>query len=165
MFAFLLYAAVFIAVFMPRSPTGKAISRILTDLHARLARQVTVARVTLFVLVICAVLLLVEWGGPEAIAMMASAAPEAIAWFVTFDIATYLDVLLLAWALSALVRARAVMTTLRAGWRGLTRQILRRRARTRRARRQLARRAAARKSPDDEPGWASSQPSYPAAFA
>lgn len=168
MLALLLYGAVFVAVFYPDSPTGKAVSRILTDLHARLIRQVTVARVMLVVLVLCAVLLLIQWGGVDAIAMMASAAPEAIAWFVTFDIATYLDVLLLAWTLSALVRARAVMATLRAGWRGMHRQSLRRRARARRGRRQLTRRPrhpSAGKGREEEPGWNWWQPANPPAFA
>ena len=168
MLALLLYGAVFVAVFYPDSPTGKAVSRILTDLHARLIRQVTVARVMLVVLVLCAVLLLIQWGGVDAIAMMASAAPEAIAWFVTFDIATYLDVLLLAWALSALVRARAVIATLRAGWRGLHRQALRRPARARRARRQLTRRttrSSAGKGRKEGKGWSLPTAAYPAAFA
>ena len=157
MLALLLYGVIFVTAFFPESSTGRAISRIVTDLHTRVFRHLTWARVGFAVLLICAVIIVIEVTGPDGIRMMAAAAPEAVAWFVTFDIATYLDVLALAWVLSTLVRVRAIMAALRSGWKKTQRFVLRQFARARLRRRQRTNRArrplSQRKGREEEPGW------------
>lgn len=79
--------------------------------------------------------------------------PEGIAWFATFDIATYLDVIALGVLLSATVRLRAIYAALKAWVAGsaLGRRV--RRGQSARSRSPRPERGAPPPSNDDEPAW------------
>ena len=168
MLATVLYAAVFVAVVYPDTATGKAIRNVLVAITNRIGSHLTWARVLFAVAVICAVVAAIDVIGRDGIQMFAAAAPEVIAWFVAFDIATYIDVMALAWALAALVRVRTLAQTARSSWTKIKRRLVRQFARARRSTRQHTRRTPRKqppkpgkdKSPDSRQTWSTTQPVF-----
>jgi hypothetical protein len=98
----------------PETPTGRSLRRLLVDLPARKLAQVTPAGVILALLVALAIAAAIGLARTDGIFLVAQGLPEGIAWFATFDVATYLDVIALAWLLGAMVRLRAAYEGLRA---------------------------------------------------
>lgn len=144
MLAFLLCGALCVAFLWPDTPSGNAVTQLLVGVHDWLLRQVSWARFIVALLVLCTIMGIVDTWGPQALQLVGATLPEVFAWFVTFDIATYIDVLALAWALATLVRVRAAMSSARSLLRKLRRVAVRAAARTRTAGRR--RRPAPRRS-------------------
>jgi hypothetical protein len=157
MLAVLLYGAVFVALLWPETPTARAITRIAVGIHDWLRRRITWSRVLLAVLVLFMLVGMVTMMGTEGLPIIGAAAPEAFAWFITFDIATYFDVLVFAWALAAALRVRSVAASAASLLRKARRVTLRTTLRMRRAARTrpttTRRPRPPRKSNDDAHGW------------
>lgn len=158
----LLYATVIAAWRWPHSATGQVLHRLLADWPARqlaklnlgrLIPKMTSGRVALALLLVFAVVVAVALARNDGLIFLAQAMPEGIAWFATFDIATYLDVIALGLVLGASVRLRALYAAPKA-WaaRSAVGRAIRRacRARTRSPRPE---RKAPPPSNDDEPAW------------
>ena len=108
MLIILFCAAVATMVLWPQTPAATFLRRWLVEAPARRLRP--------GVLVFGAVLLIgvaaaLAFGGSDGF-MVAAQAPEAIAWFATFDVATWIDVIVVAWLLSASVRIGAALQSL-----------------------------------------------------
>jgi hypothetical protein len=157
----LICAAMIVAAAWPRTPVGRMLHRLMVDGPARrlaaldLGRLVprrASGRIALLLLILLMVGALVALARSDSLIMLAQGMPEGIAWFATFDIATYLDVIALGLVLGATVRVRAIYAALKA-W--VARSALGRRVR--RASRATRRppRPAHRPPPsnDDEPVW------------
>lgn len=156
---FLFCAAAAMAWLFPDTPTGRSLRHLLVDLPARKLAQLTPGAVIFALLVVLAIAAAIGLARTDGIFLVAQGLPEGIAWFATFDVATYLDVIALAWLLTATVRLRMAYDGLRAlaararrvarPWTTALR-VRRARARTR------SRRPAGkplRPSRDEEPGW------------
>jgi hypothetical protein len=157
MLAVLLYGAVFVALLWPETPTARAVTRIAVGIYDWLRKRITWSRVLLAVLVLFMLVGIIMMMGTEGLPIIGAAAPEAFAWFITFDIATYFDVLVLAWALAAVMRGRVVAASAASLLRKTRRVTLRTMLRMRRATRTrstTARRPRpTRKSNDDGHSW------------
>jgi len=157
MLAVLLYAAMLVALVWPESPTARTVTRIAVSIHDWLRRRITWSRILLAVLVVLMLVGIMKMMGTEGLPIIGAAAPEAFAWFVTFDIATCFDVLVLAWALAAVMRVRAVAASAASLLRKARRVTLRTALRIRRAARSksntVRRPRPPRKSGEDGHGW------------
>jgi hypothetical protein len=151
----LLYLAVLVAGLMPHSTAGRALRRLLVDMPRAGLAWLTPGKLLLMIGVALIVAALIVIARADVMLLVAQGLPEGIGWFVTFDVATYLDVVALAWLLAATVRLRALAQVLRA-WAARVRRVAARRsnARSRRMRRP-ARKPAPKASDDDGGGaWA-----------
>jgi hypothetical protein len=157
MLAVLLFGALFVALVWPETPTARAVTRIAVGIHDWLRRHITWSRVLLAVLVLFTLVGIMKMMGTEGLPIIGAAAPEAFAWFITFDIATYFDVLAMAWALAAVMWVRAVAASAARVLRKTRRVTLRAMLRMRRAARTrsstVRRPRPPRKSSDDGHGW------------
>jgi hypothetical protein len=113
MLIFLFCAAAAVAWLFPDTPAGRALRRLLVDLPARKLAQLTAGRVIFALLVMLAIAAAIGFAKTDGIALLAQGLPDGIAWFATFDVATYLDVIAIAWLLAAAVRLRAAYDGLR----------------------------------------------------
>lgn len=110
--------------FCPETAAGRALRRVLVEGPAgRLSsvKPATALFVFAMAIVTAAALLFLEG---EALFVVVQAAPEAAVWFAAFDVATYIDVMAIAWVLgrgarlkvlAGLVAARARAGAARAG--------------------------------------------------
>lgn len=157
MLTVLLYGAIIVAWLWPDKPTGKAVTRLAVACHDWLRRRISWTQVLVGVLMVCAVILALQAMGREGGPIIGSAAPEVFAWFITFDIATYIDVLVLAWTLAALVRIRTAAVSakglLRKGRRVTVRAVARMRRAARGRAQPVRRPGPPRKTSDDGHGW------------
>lgn len=150
----LLYLAVLVAGLMPETAVGRALRRVMIDLQNAVIARFTPGKLLLivcFALIVAAVIAIAR---ADVMLLVAQGLPEAIGWFFTFDVVTYLDVMALAWLLAATVRLRAVAQPL-SPWVARVRRgvaVMRLSSRSRRARRLV--RKPAPKSSDDDGGWA-----------
>jgi hypothetical protein len=112
-------------------------------------------RVALALLVLLAIALVaIAIARSDVFVFLAQGMPEGIAWFVTFDIATYLDVIALGLVLGATLRLRAVYGAFKA-W--VARSVMGRathRRRSARSRSPRPERNAPPTSNDDGRAWA-----------
>ena len=160
MLIFLFCAAAAMAWLFPETPTGRSLRRLLVDLPARKLAQVTPGKVIFALLVVLAIAAAIGLARTDGIFLVAQGLPDGIAWFATFDVATYLDVIALAWLLAAMVRLRAAYEGLRAladqAKRLAQRWVTVLRVRGRPGARTRSRRAGGkppRPPRDEEPGW------------
>jgi hypothetical protein len=160
MLIFLFCAVAAMVWLFPDTPAGRSLRRLMVDLPARKLAQVTPGHMIFALLIVLAITLAIGLFRTDGIFLVAQGLPEGIAWFATFDVATYLDVIALAWLLSAMVRLRAAYQGLRAladqakrlaqGWIAMLRIRDRAGARTR------SRRTGGKPRPpppDEEAGW------------
>jgi hypothetical protein len=167
MLTFLFCAVAAMAWLFPDTPAGRRLRRLLVDLPARKLSQLTAGGVIFALLVVLAVAAAIALARTDGILLAAQGLPDGIAWFAAFDVATYLDVIALAWLLAAMVRLRAAYDGLRAlaaQVRGLARRwITVLRVRGRPGARTRSRHAGAkppRPPRDEEPGWSTPAFSY-----
>lgn len=164
MLTLLLCAAMAVAWRWPQTPVGRMLRRLMVEWPARqlvklapgrMLPKLTPGKVLFVLLVLLAVAAAIAVSRTEAVILL-QGAPEGIAWFATFDIAAYLDVIALALMLGATVRLRAIYAALKA-W--VARSALGRlaaRVRGGRGARSRAPRVGRRLPPpsnDDEPAW------------
>jgi hypothetical protein len=157
----LLCAAMIVTWRWPETSVGRVLHRLMVDWPAhQLARlgnalpRHASGKLLLLLLIVLMVALAIVVARNDGMIFLAQGMPEGIAWFATFDIATYLDVVALGLMLGATVRLRAVYVALRS-W--LARTALGRVVRRARGARSQSRRAGRRARPpsnDDEPAWA-----------
>lgn len=95
----------------PQTPVGRLLHRWLVEAPAR---RLTPGVMIFGTFLLLAVVGAVAWGKSEGL-MVAAQGADAIGWFVTFDIGTYIDVIAVAWLLAASVRLRALSAALRVG--------------------------------------------------
>lgn len=110
--------------FCPQTPAGRALRRMLVDgPAARMASVKPATALFVFAMAIVTATALLFLEG-EALFVVVQAAPEAAVWFAAFDVATYIDVMAIAWVLgrgarlkvlAGLVAARARAGAARAG--------------------------------------------------
>lgn len=160
MLIFLFCAVAATAWLFPDTPAGRSLRRLLVDLPARKLAQLTPGAVIFALLIVLAIAGAIGLARTDGIFLVAQGLPDGIAWFATFDVAAYLDVIALAWLLAAMVRLRTAYDALRALaaqarrlaqlWIAMLRVRGRAGASTR------SRRAGGKPPPpsrDDEPGW------------
>ena len=162
MLTVLLCAAMMFAWLCPQTPLGRMLRRLLVEWPARklaaldprkMLPKLTAGRVLLLLLVLSALALVVAVARADVTMFLAQGMPEGIAWFATFDVAAYLDVIALALVLGATVRVRAIYAALKA-W--VARSAICRRMWRGRSARSRSPRPERRPHPpsnDDEPGW------------
>lgn len=158
MLPIIVFGALLVAIAFPETPAARALVRVLTDAAEWLAERVSWTRLLLLALVILAIFATVEVIGHEGIPILGAATPEILTWFVMFDVATWFDVMALAWTLAAVVRVKAVWAMMLSGMRrarALGRQLFHvtRRA-SRQKRKSKTRRSGTGKRDEDGPGWA-----------
>jgi hypothetical protein len=158
MFLVLFCVAVGVAVLWPDTSPGRALRRWMIELPAE---RLTPGVLLVGLLALIAFATVIGLGRTDAIFLLAQGVPEGIGWFVTFDIATYLDVIALAWLLAATVRLRtvyaAVKTLAACAWRLPSSRGARPRpgpARARRGSRPGGRLPTPSKDEDRPPAWA-----------
>ncbi|HEV2532807.1 hypothetical protein [Phenylobacterium sp.] len=155
MLTFVALAVGLIVWLAPETPVGKLLRRALVDWPAERLSRIRPGLVILIVLLIAASVALIVVAKNEGAFLVAQGLPEAIASIFALDVATYLDILVMAWLVAASVRLRAVKAVIGSATARVRRLIVRRTSPRVRARR---RRPAARPPPnsDDEawPGFA-----------
>jgi hypothetical protein len=107
-------AAVAVLVFWPETGCGRFLRRGLVDAPARMFARLTPGGVLFALFVVLAIGAVIGLAKTDAVFVLAQGAPEGIAWLVTFDVATYLDLIAVAWLLAAAVRLRSAYEALRA---------------------------------------------------
>jgi len=161
MLMLLLCAAMIVAWRWPQTPVGRVLHRLMVDWPARLLAKwdpgkvmpkLAAGKVLFGLMIVLAVL------GAAALAQhgaifLAQGAPEVIAWFAAFDVATYIDVIALALVLGATVRLRAAYAAIRTWLARSTLSRLTRRPGGARSRSPRPERKAPPPSNDDEPAW------------
>jgi hypothetical protein len=163
MLILLFCAAVIVAWRWPQTPVGQALQGLMVEWPARQLAKLdlrealpkrTSGRVALIVPILLAVLIAFVVAHNDGLVFLAQGMPEGIAWFATFDIATYLDVIALGLVLGATVRLRALYGAFKT-W--LARSAIGRwvrRAPAARSRSPRPERKAPPASNDDGPAWA-----------
>ncbi len=113
MLTMLTLAALAVALLCPDTTVGALVRRLLVELPARKLAALTPARVTFAVLVAAAIMVAVTTAKATGMIVVAQTIPDGLAWFATFDMASYLDALALVWLVAANVRFRAAFRALR----------------------------------------------------
>jgi len=147
----LFFAAVAVMMLWPRTTAGAFLRRWLVEAPARRLRPGVLIFGAVLLIVVAAA---VTFGGSDGF-MVAAQAPEAVAWFATFDVATWIDVIVVAWVLSASGRIGAALQALGpavAHAAGAVVAAMRARGRGPRQARRVRRRAPP--PPDEGRGWA-----------
>lgn len=94
-----------IALLFPETPVAGLFRRLLVELPARL---LTPGRAAVALVVIAAATLILGWMKADGVGLLAQGLPEGVGWLVTFDIASYVDVAIVAVAAAATVRMRGL---------------------------------------------------------
>ena len=164
MLTLLFCMAAAIILVWPDTTCGRTLRRLMIELPAR---TLTPGAVLFALLVMLAIAVVIGLARGDGVFLVAQGVPEGIAWFATFEVATYLDVIALAWLLAATVRLRAAYDALKAAAARARRLAVERagalRLRSRMGARDRSRRGARRTPPpsrDDEPAWSGLTPSY-----
>ncbi|HEY0436091.1 MAG TPA: hypothetical protein VGC92_05590 [Phenylobacterium sp.] len=88
----------------PETPAGRVLHRWLVEAPARKLRPTLVLFVFAVLIVSVAAIAVAKADG----FVLAAQGAEAISWFVTFDVATWIDVLAVGWLLAATVRLKTL---------------------------------------------------------
>lgn len=113
LFALLLAACCALVILAPQSPLGKAAQTAVFDPMLRGLAGLRASHVVVLATVVV-LLATANWLGGDAVAILSMASPELVAWFVTFDIASLIDVAVVAIAIAATSRGASVVTVLKA---------------------------------------------------
>lgn len=143
MILFVFCCAVGLAVFFPETPAGKALHRVLIEWPADKLNRVSWPVFGFWLLVMLAIVAVIEIMGMEGVQISAVTVPELIAWFVAFDVATYLDIIVIVWTVAALANLQALYERAKSAA-GKSKKSLTIRARARRIRAARSRRTRAR---------------------
>lgn len=109
----------------PKTSLGKLLHGVLIAAPARALSRLTPATAIFGVLAIIGITAFIQFARTDGLMILAQGIPEGIAWFVTFDVATYVDVIALVWLVAATVRLRMVWRALRASGAKLRQGLLR----------------------------------------
>lgn len=136
------------AVF-PDTRIGRALRAWLVERPAEALSRFGAGRALAPTILLLSGLLLFELGGAEGIRLFAMGAPEAMAWFVMFDVGLLLDVMLIAVAAGGAARLRALRDLAQKLAHGITVRVVRPMRRAGRAVRSIRARRRSRGRPDD----------------
>ncbi|WP_312066079.1 hypothetical protein [Brevundimonas sp.] len=151
MFAVVVLVVALLASF-PTTRIGRGLHRLLVETPARRLNALSPGRVVFYAVLGAAGLILFGLFELEGLRVFSLFAPELILWFGMFDVALFLDVFILAAALAAGARFRAMSATLAQGVRQVVISLRQRPAA--RSRAPKARPVRADGSADPDPGWA-----------
>lgn len=126
--------ALLIALTFSKTPTGRMLRRLLVEASARQLAKLTPAGIGFAVLLITVSVAAIAMFGAEGFFVIAQGIPHGLAWFVAFDVATYLDVIGLIWLVAATARVQAAYDAMRSAARRAAHWVLAGIARLRRAR-------------------------------
>lgn len=112
MLAIVLFAVCAVAILAPETPLGRPIRELLIDAPAR-KLSFRRAHFVALVFAVGALLALNVFMKTDGVMLFAQGFPEAVSWFVTFDIATCIDAIALLAFLAAHVSLRAACLALR----------------------------------------------------
>jgi len=149
----MLYLAVLAAGLWPETAVGRALRRLMVDLPRAMLAWLTPGKILLILGLALIAAALIAIARADVTAFVAQGLPEGIGWLVTFDVATYLDVIALAWLLAATVRLRAMARAVRALATRMVQAVALRRSAARSRRTRPARKPTPKAS-DDDGGWA-----------
>ena len=133
---------------------GRGLHRLLVETPARRLNAVSPGRMAFYAALGATGLILFGLFELEGLRLFSLFTPELILWFGMFDVALFLDVFILAAALSASARFRAMRAALVQGARQVGASLRPRPAARRRAPKARPVRADKAGSTDPEPGWA-----------
>ena len=151
MLILLICAAIVAMRLWPQTPAGRFLRRWLVEMPARKLRP---SAVLFAFAVLIAIVIALAVAGSDGL-VVAAQGTEAISWFVTFDVATYVDVIAIAWLLARTVRLRAVLRSAATGLAQAKRFFAVRRLGPRSRATRRPRHAGGRAPPraEDGPGW------------
>lgn len=108
MLVLLILAAWAIIKLAPRSAAGRFLNRMLVTTPARVLSRFSATSLILAALMIAAAGAMLLYGGDDARFITAQGLPEGLAWIAAFDLGSWIDLIVVGWALGASVRLRAV---------------------------------------------------------
>jgi hypothetical protein len=152
MLTMLMVAAGLVLWFAPDAQIGKPLRRVLVEWPAARLSRLRPRHALLILMLAAGAAALIAVFKSEGAFLVAQGLPEALAAFAALDVATYLDVLAVAWLLAASVRLRAVRTILRSAISQVRGWISRRSAPRSRAQRSRPTASPPPANSDDE-GW------------
>ncbi|MDB5494153.1 MAG: hypothetical protein JWP86_1490, partial [Phenylobacterium sp.] len=115
MLTILMFAVGLVLLLAPDTPIGRQLKRVLVESPAERLSRVRPGVVLLIVLLAVAGAALIAVAKSEGAFLVAQGLPEALASLAALDVATYLDVLAIAWLFAASVRLRAVKAAIGSG--------------------------------------------------
>jgi hypothetical protein len=117
----LLYcAALLIPLLFPNTPAGAWQRRLLIEIPARKLMQLKPVHIACGLLLLMVSVAMIALFKGEGVLVIAQGVPEGLIWFATFDIATYLDVMAVAWLVASTVRLRAIFQLARMAAAGIS---------------------------------------------
>ncbi|MGH7027869.1 hypothetical protein [Brevundimonas sp.] len=153
MFAVVALVMALLAAF-PTTKIGQSLHRLLVEQTARRLNRITPGRTVFYMALGVAGLILFGLFEAEGLRLFSLFAPEMILWFGMFDVALFLDVFILAAALGATARFRAMRAALVEGVRQVGASLRLRPTARPRAPKARPVRADKAGSADPDPGWA-----------
>jgi hypothetical protein len=157
MLTLLVFAIGLVLWLAPDTPLARQLRKTLVERPAERLSRVRPGAVLLILLLAAVSAAILAIAKSEGALLVAQGLPEALASFAALDVATYFDVLAVAWLFGASVRLRALRSVASSGVAHVRRWIARRAAPRRRA--QRSRPAAPRAANPDDEGW----PAFPLA--
>ena len=133
----------------PDTRVGQALRSWLVERPAEALSRFGAGRALALAVLLLSGLVLFELGGAEGIRLFVLGAPEAMAWFIMFDVGMLLDVMLIAVAAGGAVRLRAVRDLAQGLAHGITVRVVRPMLRAGRAVRSIRARRTGRGRPGD----------------
>ncbi|GBR21804.1 hypothetical protein [Asaia spathodeae] len=94
------------------TPTGRLLHRLMVVMPARMLNRITHLHVLIAVAVIGLGAVFAWYGRGDGIRVAASALPDAVVWLTTFEVSTYLDVVMMLATASALMRFRHLWSSM-----------------------------------------------------
>ncbi|GBR03148.1 hypothetical protein GCM10007207_14270 [Asaia siamensis] len=94
------------------TPTGRFLHRLMVVMPARMLNRITPLHILIAVAVIGLGAVLAWYGRGDGIRIAASTLPDAVVWLTTFEVSTYLDVVMMLATASALMRFRHLWSSM-----------------------------------------------------
>ena len=150
----LMTATMLLLAAFPTTGVGRVLNRLLVETPARRLNALSPGRIAFYAALGAAGLILFGLFELEGLRLFSLFTPELILWFGMFDVAVFLDVFILAAALSATARFRAVRAALAQGRRQIAASLRLRPTAKPRAPKARPVRVKKTRSTDPDPGWA-----------
>lgn len=150
----LMTATMLLLAAFPTTRIGEGLHRLLVETPARRLNALSPGRIAFYAALGAAGLVLFGLFELEGLRLFSLFTPELILWFGMFDVAIFLDVFILAAAMGATARFRAVRAALAQGGRQIAASLRPRPTARPRAPKARPVRVEKARSTDPDPGWA-----------
>jgi hypothetical protein len=112
MLAIFLFAVLAVAVLAPETPLGRAFRELLIEAPARKLNNFKRSHFVALIFAVGVLVVVYVFAKTDGVRLFALGFPEALSWFIAFDVATYIDAIALAALLASVVRLRAAFLVL-----------------------------------------------------